>query len=58
MGNSPDLAPFDYGINGSFKQNLSRSRATTVDGLHRAIVKEWANFDLKCIRKILSFREK
>ena len=54
MANSPDMAPLDYGVNANRKRILRGRRATTVDGLKKAIVEEWDKFDLKTIRGILS----
>ena len=54
MANSPDMAPLDYGVNANLKRILRGRRATTVDGLKKAIVEEWDKFDLKTIRGILS----
>ncbi|OQV18860.1 hypothetical protein BV898_07114 [Hypsibius exemplaris] len=45
MGNSPDLAPMDFCVNGLFKWKLFDHPATTVAGLKRVMRKVWWNLD-------------
>ncbi|OWA54703.1 hypothetical protein BV898_19104 [Hypsibius exemplaris] len=45
MGNSPDLAPMDFCVNGLFKWKLFAHATTTVAGLKRVMRKVWSNLD-------------
>jgi len=53
MGNSPDTAPMDYGVNGDYKQRLWRHRVHTVEGLKRVMNLEWKRTSITFIRKTL-----
>lgn len=53
MGNSPDLAPMDYAINGKFKWNLFDREANTLNGLKRVMTAVWSEIPLDFIQKTL-----
>jgi hypothetical protein len=42
MGNSPDLAPKDYGMNGIFETNLFSRNPRTLAGLETVMLDEWS----------------
>lgn len=52
-GNSPDLAPMDFCINGLFKKNLWKRGGTTLTGLKRVMLQEWKKIDLSVIQSAL-----
>ncbi len=54
MGNSPDLAPMDYGINGIFKQALFGRKAKTLKGLKRVMVEEWKRIPFEKIENTIN----
>jgi hypothetical protein len=49
MGNSPDLAPMDYAINGIFKWALFDHEANTILGLKRVMTSVWSEISLEVI---------
>lgn len=53
MGNSPDLAPMDFCVNGLFKWKLFDHAATTVAGLKQVMRKVWSNLDQSKINNAL-----
>lgn len=53
MGNSPDLAPMDYAINGIFKWALFDHEASTIAGLKRVMTSVWLALDQRVITKSL-----
>lgn len=53
MGNSPDLAPMDFCVNGLFKWKLFDHAATTVVGLKRVMRKVWSDLDQTKINNAL-----
>lgn len=53
MGNSPDLSPMDYCVNGIFKWELFSRAPTTVVGLKRVMTSVWDNLDQKKIKLAL-----
>ncbi|OWA55561.1 hypothetical protein BV898_19945, partial [Hypsibius exemplaris] len=53
MGNSPDLAPMDFCVNGLFKWKLFDHAATTVADLKRVMRKVWSNLDQSKINNAL-----
>ncbi len=53
MGNSPDLAPMDFCVNGLFKWKLFDHAATTVAGLKRVMRQVWSNLDQSKINNAL-----
>ena len=54
MGNSPDLAPMDYGINGIFKPALFGRKAKTLKGLKRVMVEEWKRIPFEKIENTIN----
>ena len=53
IGNSPDLAPMDFCVNGLFKWKLFDHAATTVAGLKQVMRKVWSNLDQSKIKNAL-----
>lgn len=53
MGNSPDLAPMDFGVNGKYKRELFEKEANTLLGLKRVMKTVWDGLDLNFIRNTL-----
>ncbi|GAV06385.1 hypothetical protein RvY_16393 [Ramazzottius varieornatus] len=53
MADSPDLPPFDCGINGFLEKILNHRKATTVNGLSRIVEEVCDTFDLAVICRTL-----
>ena len=53
MGNSPDMAPMDYCVNGIFKWELFDHAPSTVKGLKRIMTSVWNSLDQDVIKRAL-----
>ena len=53
MGNSPDLAPMDYCVNGIFKWALFDREANTITGLKRVMKSVWSKLSQETINNAL-----
>ena len=53
MGNSPDLAPMDFAVNGIFKKMLKKRVLKNPKQLIRVIRAEWKKFPISIIRRAL-----
>ena len=53
LGNSPDLAPMDFAVNGIFKNLLFKKKPRAKGGFERAIKTEWLKLPMDKIRKAL-----
>ena len=53
MGNSPDLSPMDYFVNGIFKWKLFDHSASTLTGLKQVMRKVWLDLDQTKINNAL-----
>lgn len=48
----PDISPMDFFGFGFLKQKLQKRRATTLDGLWKALREEWATISIKTVRSV------
>jgi hypothetical protein len=53
MGNSPDMSPMDFGVNGILKQIMFRKKATTLPVLQRHLRKVWSEFSDSTCYKVM-----
>ena len=50
FANSPDVAPMEFAVNGTFKKNLKKRQAYSVDEQVRVAKSEWRKFPIHKIR--------